>query len=54
MLGTTRIIAKDVEEEEKGMAVEEMVMNARDAPPGEARIATLVKWIRLSPMVMGM
>ena len=54
MLGATRIIAKDVAGEAKNIVVEKMVMNTRDAPPGEARRTTLAKWIRLSPMVMGM
>ena len=62
MLGATTIITVDVVGEDmaaediaaEDMAVEEMVTNTRGAPPGEAKIMTLAKWIRLPQMVMGM
>ena len=52
MLGATTIITVDVVGED--MAAEEMVTNTRGASPGEAKIMTLTKWIKLPPMAMGM
>ena len=52
ILNAARIITVDEAVEAEDMAAEDMVMNTRGAPKGEAKETTHAKWTRLPQMAM--
>ena len=52
MLSAVRIITVDVAVEAEDMAAEEMVMNTKGVPKGEAKKMTRARWTKLPQMAM--